>query len=308
MRKKFSIIGAGQVGGTAAFIAALRELGDIVIVNRTAGMAQGKALDIAEASPILGFDSKVIGTGNYSEIKNSDIVIITSGLQRTPGMSREELLNKNAEIIKDVCANVKKYANKAILIVVTNPLDAMVYAAMKFTRFPKQRLIGMAGTLDSSRFRSFIAMELGVSVKDIYAMVLGSHGDLMVPLTMYCTVAGIPLTELLPKEKIEKIVERTRNAGAEILDLEKESSAFYAPGAAIIDIVEAIAHDKKRILPCAAYLEGEYGIKGIFLGVPALIGSNGIERVIELKLNKEESDALRKSADAIKELLKDLKI
>ncbi len=302
-RKKVSIIGAGKVGATAAQILAYRELCDIVLWNRTAETAQGIALDIEESAPTEEFDVNIIGTSDYKDIKDSEIVAIAAGAQRKEGMTREQLLNINAEIVKAACEQVKKYAPKSKLIVLTNPLDAMVYVAKKVTDFTRERVIGMAGILDSSRFGEFIAMELGVSVEDISALVLGGHGDFMVPLPRYASVAGIPLMELLDKKKIDRIIERTRNAGAEIIKLEKESSAYYAPASSLVQMIEAILKDKKRILPCAAYLEGEYGIRGIFIGVPCMLGSNGIEKIFELKLTKEEQTKVKKSADKIRELV-----
>ena len=302
-RKKISIIGAGRVGSTAAQLCAYKELADIVLVNRTPEIAQGLALDLEESAPIEEFDVSITGTGDYADIKGSEIVCITAGAQRKEGMSRDELLNVNAEIVKSASEQVKKYAPNCKLIVVTNPLDAMVYVAKKVTKFPRERVMGMAGILDSTRFRTFIAMELGVSIEDASALVLGGHGDFMVPLPDHSSVAGIPITELLPENKIKKLIERTRKGGAEIIALEKESSAYFAPASSLVQMIEAILKDKKMILPCAAYLQGEYGIKGIFMGVPVTLGSNGVEKILELSLTKEEKQQLMQSAKAIKDLV-----
>ncbi len=306
MRKKVSIIGAGSVGSTTAQILAYREICDIVLWNRTAGKAMGIALDLKESAPIEGFDVKIKGTGDPRDMKDSDIVIITAGIPRKEGMSRDELLKVNSVIIKNACAEIKKLAPNCILIVLTNPLDAMVYIAKKVTGFPKQRVIGMAGILDSSRFAEFIATELGVSVDDVSALVLGGHGDFMVPLPRYTSVAGIPVTEVLDKAKISRLIDRTINAGAEIIKLEKDSSAFYAPASSLATMVDSILKDKKKILPCAAYLDGEYGLKGIFMGVPVVLGSKGVEKIIELELTKEEKQAVKTSGGKIQELVKKL--
>jgi len=303
MRKKITIIGSGNVGATTALWTALRELGDIVLFNRTKGLAEGKALDLKEASPLEGFDLEIAGTDRFEDTRDSDVVVVTAGLPRQPGMSREELLHKNASLVADLCANVAKFSPNSVLILVTNPVDALVHVAAKATAFPKHRIVGMAGILDSSRFRTFIALELGVSVEDINALVLGGHGDFMVPLPRHASVSGIPLTDLLSDARIKALIERTRHGGAEILSLQKVSSAFYAPAAATEQMVETIVRDKKRVLPCVAYLEGEYGIQGIFMGVPVLLGSKGVERVLELKLNTAELEALRKSADAVRKLV-----
>lgn len=306
MRKKVSIIGAGRVGSTTAQILAYKGICDIVLWNRTPESAIGLALDMEESAPIEGFDVKIKGTGSYSDIKDSDIVIVTAGVPRKEGMSRDDLLKINAGIVKNVCENVKRYAPNCILIVLTNPLDAMVYIARRTTGFTKQRVIGMAGILDSSRFSEFIAMELGVSVDDVSALVLGGHGDFMVPLPRYTSVAGIPVGELIQKAKLQKLIERTVNAGAEIIKLEKDSSAFYAPASSLVTMVDAILKDKKKILPCAAYLDGEYGLKGIFMGVPVILGSKGVEKIIELDLTKEEKQAVKASGEKISELIKTL--
>lgn len=306
MRKKVSIIGAGRVGSTTAQILAYKGICDIVLWNRTAESAMGIALDMEESAPIEGFDVKIKGTGSYSDIRDSDLVILTAGVPRKEGMSRDDLLKTNAAIVKSVCENVKRYAPNCILIVLTNPLDAMVYIARRVTGFTKQRVIGMAGILDSSRFSEFIAMELGVSVEDVSALVLGGHGDFMVPLPRYTSVAGIPVTEMIQKTKLQKLIERTVNAGAEIIKLEKDSSAFYAPASSLVTMVDAILKDKKKILPCAVYLDGEYGLKDIFMGVPVILGSKGVEKIIELDLTKEEKQEVKASGEKISELIKTL--
>ena len=305
-RKKITIVGAGNVGATAAHWAAERELGDIVLVDIIEGMPQGKALDLMEASPTGGFDSNIIGTNGYEETKDSDVVIITSGLARKPGMSREDLLQKNKEIIQSVTEQVVKHSPNCIIIMVSNPLDTMTYLALKVSKFPKNRVVGMAGILDTARFRTFIAMELNVSVEDTQAMLLGGHGDTMVPLPRYSTVAGIPITELLPEEKIDALVERTRTGGAEIVSLLKTGSAYYAPASAAVEMAEAILKDSKKILPCAAYLEGEYGLNDICFGVPVKLGANGIEEIIELKLNADEMAAVKKSAEGVNKSIDNL--
>jgi len=302
-RKKVSVIGAGQVGATAAFLAAQRELGDIVLMDIVEGLPQGKALDMFEASPILGFNASITGTQDYADTANSDLVIITSGVARKPGMSRDDLLSTNVRIVADVAANVAKYSPDCVLLVVTNPLDAIVYTAKQVTGFPKQRVIGMAGVLDAARMRAFIAAELNVSIENVAAFVLGGHGDMMVPLPRYSTVAGIPITELLSKERVDAICERTANGGAEIVGYLKTGSAFYAPGASVVQMAEAILKDKRRILPCCAYLEGEYGVNGYYLGVPCKLGGGGIAAVIELDLNDQESRALRASLEGVKKLV-----
>jgi malate dehydrogenase len=301
-RKKVSIVGAGNVGATAGQRIADKELADVVLIDIVEGVPQGKALDLAESGPIEGYDSRLTGTNNYKDTANSDIVVITAGIPRKPGMSRDDLLKTNYGIVKDVTEQVVKHSPNCIIIVVSNPLDAMVQTAFRISKFPKQRVIGMAGVLDSARFRTFIGMELNVSVENIHAFVLGGHGDTMVPLPRYSTVSGIPITDLLPKETIDRIVQRTRDGGAEIVSLQK-TSAWYAPGSAIVDMVDAILRDRKKILPCAAYLEGEYGINGMFVGVPVKLGERGIEQVIEINLTLEERAALQKSAAAVKELV-----
>jgi len=299
---KITIIGAGNVGATTAQRLAEMESGDIVLLDVVEGMPQGKALDLMQASPVYGYHSRIVGTNTYEETKNSDLIIVTSGLARKPGMSRDDLVKVNTGIVKSVVEQAVRESPDAILIVVSNPLDAMAYAAYKVSKFPRERVIGMAGVLDSSRLITFIAGELNVSIENIHAFVLGGHGDTMVPVKRYMTVAGIPVTELLPKDKLDTIIERTRNGGAEIVNLLKAGSAFYAPSASIAEMVDAILKDKKKILPCTVLCEGEYGFKGIFLGLPVKLGRKGIEEIIELKLDKEESEALKKSAEAVREL------
>lgn len=302
-RKKITVVGAGFVGSTAAHWAAQKELGDVVLVDINDGAAKGKALDLFEASPINGFDSKVTGTSDYSQTKDSDVVIITAGLPRKPGMSRDDLLATNAKIMKDVCVQVKNTSPNAVVIIVSNPLDAMCTVAMETLGFPKERVIGMAGILDSARFRSFIAEELNVSVKDIQAFVLGGHGDTMVPMPRHVAIGGVPLTEMLSKERIDALVQRTRTGGAEIVGLLKTGSAYYAPSLSAVDMAEAILKDQNRILPCAAYLTGEYGIKNLFIGVLCQLNGKGLDRVIEVKLNDEERAGLENSTKAVRELV-----
>src|SRR5690606_12588198 len=302
-RKKISVIGAGFVGSTCAHWAAQKELGDIVLVDINEGAAKGKALDLFEASPVEGFDSNVTGTSDYKDTAGSDVVIITAGLPRKPGMSRDDLLATNAKIMKDVCRGIKEYSPNAIVIVVSNPLDAMAYVALKELGFPRERVIGMAGILDSARFRSFIAEECDVSVEDVHAFVLGGHGDTMVPMPRHCSVGGVPLQEMMSAERIEAIVDRTRKGGAEIVGLLKTGSAFYSPAASAVQMAEAILRDQQRILPCAAELDGEYGVKGLFVGVPCKLGGNGLEKVIEIKLNDTEKAGLENSVNAVKELV-----
>ena len=307
-RKKITVVGAGFVGATAAHWAALKELGDVCLIDIVEGMPQGKGLDLRQASPIEGFDSDVVGTNDYADTADSDVVIITAGLPRKPGMSRDDLLAKNTEIVKGVTEQVAKYSPEAVIIVVANPLDAMVYVAHKASGFPPHRVLGMAGVLDSARFRTFIAMELDVSVKDVNAFVLGGHGDSMVPLPRYSTVAGIPLPDLLPADKIEAMVQRTRDGGAEIVGLLKTGSAFFAPSAAAVQMAESILKDKKRILPCAAYCDQEYNVGGYFVGVPVKLGANGVEEVIEISLLPEEQAAFQKSVDAVKGLVQKIDV
>ena len=304
MRPKISVIGgAGNVGSTAGLIAAQKELGDVVLLDipPAEGAAQGKALDMSEMSPIERFDAWVTGTSDYAQIAGSDLVIVTAGLPRKPGMTREDLLLKNAEIIQSVAQGIKAHAPEAIVLVVSNPIDVMTYLMWKVTGFPAERVIGQAGILDSCRFRTFIAMELDCSVEDISTMVLGGHGDSMVPLVRYTSVSGIPLTELLPAERIEALVERTRNGGAEIVQLIGTGSAYFAPGAAVVQMAEAILRDKRRILPCSAHLTGQYGIDDVYIGVPIMLGTGGLLRIFELALDDEELASLRKSAGIYRE-------
>lgn len=306
-RKKITVVGAGFVGSTCAHWAAAKELGDVVLVDINDGAAKGKALDLYEASPVESFDSKITGTSDYKDTKDSDVVIITAGIPRKPGMSRDDLLSTNSKIMKEVCQGVKQYSPNAFVIIVSNPLDAMAYVAKQELGFPRNRVIGMAGVLDTARYRTFISEALNVSVKDITALVLGGHGDTMVPLPRYTMIGGIPLTEMMPQEQIDKIVDRTRNGGAEIVGLLKTGSAYYAPAASAVQMAESILKDQKRVLPCAALLEGEYGVKGLFVGVPCLIGGTGIEKVIELKLNDTEKKMMDHSIKAVTELVEALK-
>ncbi len=305
MDKKVTVVGAGNVGATAAQRLAEKELCDVVLVDIIDGVPQGKALDLTEAAPIEKHDAHLIGTNDYEASAGSDVVIITAGIPRKPGMSRDDLISTNAGIVKNVTKQVTSLSPDAVLIVISNPLDAMCHVAYDASGFPKNRVMGMAGVLDSARFRAFIAMELDVSVENTHAFVLGGHGDTMVPLPRYSTVAGIPITELLSPDRIEALVDRTANGGAEIVSLLKTGSAYYAPASAGVEMAEAILKDKKKILPCAALLEGEYGIHGLFIGVPVKLGTNGIEEIIEIKLTEAEKARLQKSADAVQEL-KDL--
>jgi len=304
MRKKVTIVGAGNVGATCAHWIASKELADVVLIDIMEGVPQGKGLDLLEAMPVEKKDCSILGTNDYADTANSDIVVITAGIPRKPGMSRDDLLNTNHKIMQDVVGKVVKYSPNCIIIVVSNPLDAMAQAAFKMSGFSRNRVIGMAGVLDSARFRTFIAQELDVSVENVTAFVLGGHGDTMVPLARYSTVAGIPITELIEPAMLEALIQRTRDGGAEIVKYLKTGSAFYAPSASACEMVEAILKDKKKILPCAVYLEGEYGINGLFVGVPAKLGAHGLEKVIEIKLTPEESAALKKSAEAVTELVK----
>ena len=302
MRKKVSIVGAGNVGATAAHWIAAKELADVVLIDVVEGIPQGKALDLLEAMPIEKRDVHIAGANDYAATAHSDIVVITAGIARKPGMSRDDLLHTNYKIMSDVISKVIAQSPEAILIVVSNPLDAMAQAAFKQSGFNRERVIGMAGILDSARFRTFIAEELNVSVENVTAFVLGGHGDTMVPLARYSTVAGIPITELIPKDRLDAIIQRTRDGGAEIVKHLKTGSAYYAPSAAATEMVEAILKDKKKIVPCAVYLQGEYGIEGYFIGVPCKLGAAGLEKIIEIKLTAEEDAALKKSAEAVKEL------
>lgn len=307
MDKKVTVVGAGNVGATAAQRLSEKELCDVVLIDIIEGIPQGKALDLTEAAPIEKHDAHLMGANSYEASEGSDIVIITAGIPRKPGMSRDDLISTNAGIMKNVTQEVAKYSPNAIIIVVSNPLDAMCHVAYEASNFPKQRVIGMAGVLDSARFRSFIAMELNVSVENTHAFVLGGHGDTMVPLPRYSTVAGIPITELISQDRIDALVKRTANGGAEIVSLLKTGSAYYAPASAAVEMAEAILKDKKKILPCATLLEGEYGIRDLFIGVPVKLGSGGVEEVIEIKLTEQEQAALNKSADAVLELKETLK-
>jgi malate dehydrogenase len=307
MHQKVTVIGAGNVGATAAQRLAEKELCDVVLVDIIEGVPQGKALDLSEAAPIEKHDARLTGTNNYDASEGSDIVIITAGIPRKPGMSRDDLLKINAGIMKDVTQNVAKRSPNAVLIIVSNPLDAMCHVAYENSGFTKNRVIGMAGVLDSARFRTFIAMELDVSVESTHAFVLGGHGDTMVPLPRYSTVAGIPITELISEERIGALVQRTANGGAEIVSLLKTGSAYYAPASAAVEMAEAILKDKKKILPCAAYLEGEYGIHNLFIGVPVKLGAKGVEEIIQISLTETEQAALDKSAAAVKDLVETLK-
>jgi malate dehydrogenase len=307
MKTKVTVVGGGNVGATVAQGIALKELADVVVVDIIEGVPQGKTLDLMETAPVEKYDAILTGSNSYDPTENSDIVVITAGMPRKPGMSRDDLLWKNEEIVAGVTREVVKRSPNSILVVVSNPLDAMCEVARRVSRFPRERVIGMAGVLDSARMRAFIAMELKVSVENTHAFVLGGHGDTMVPLPRFSTVAGIPITELISKERIDAIVDRTRNGGAEIVNLLK-TSAWYAPGASTVEMVEAILKDKRKILPCAAFLQGEYGIRGLFVGVPVKLGGNGIEQIIEIKLTEDERAALNKSAAAVKEVVDKLKV
>src|SRR5271169_4930323 len=301
-RDKIALIGSGQIGGTLAHLVGLKELGDVVMFDIAEGVPQGKSLDIAQSSPVDGFDSNLVGANSYEALDGAKVCIVTAGVPRKPGMSRDDLLSINLKVMEQVGAGIKKYAPDAFVICITNPLDAMVWALQKASGLPHKKVVGMAGVLDSARFRYFLADEFNVSVEDITAFVLGGHGDTMVPLARYSTVAGIPITELIAPDRLEAIVQRTRDGGAEIVKFLKTGSAYYAPSAAAVEMTEAILKDKKKILPCAAYLEGEYGISGYYIGVPCKLGAAGLEKIIEIKLTAEEDAALKKSADAVKEL------
>lgn len=305
-RAKISIIGAGNVGATTAHWCAAAELGDIVLVDvpQTEDMPKGKALDLMQSSPVMMFDANVTGTTSYDATKDSDVVVITAGLPRKPGMSRDDLLGTNAKIMTAVCTEIKKTSPNAVVIVVSNPLDAMVQRAMQVTGFPPARVVGQAGVLDTARYRTFLAMELGVSVEDISALLMGGHGDTMVPLPSCTSVGGIPVTQLIKPERLKEIIERTAKGGAEIVSLLKTGSAYYAPAAATTQMVEAIVRDKKRLIPCAAYCDKEYGVGGFYVGVPVILGTNGVEKIVELKLEETEKAAFQKSVDAVKELVK----
>ena len=300
MRPKITVIGAGHVGETVAFNCARMELGDVVLLDILDGVPQGKALDTYEASPIFGFDSHVLGTNGYADTAGSHLVVMTAGLPRKPGMSRDDLLTKNTEIVADCVRRAVEHSPDALLLVVTNPLDVMCEVARRVSGFPRERVLGMAGILDSARMRSFIAMELGVSVEDTHAFVLGGHGDSMVPLARYSTVAGVPITKLIPHDRVDSIIERTRKGGGEIVSLLKSGSAYYAPALAVTEMVEAILKDKHKILPCSVFLEGEYGVHDTYVGVPVQLGRKGMEKVFEIALTDDESAALHASADAVK--------
>ena len=303
MRKKITVVGAGNVGATCAHRLADKALGDVVLTDSIEGVPQGKALDLLQAGPVEGYDVLLTGANNYEPTANSDIVVVTAGFPRKPGMSRDDLVLKNSEVVKQAVEQVVKYSPECILIVVTNPLDAMCHVAYETAGFSKNRVIGMAGILDSARFRTFIAQELNVSVENVHAFVLGGHGDTMVPLARFSTVAGIPITELLDQATIDRLIQRTRDGGAEIVKLLKAGSAYYAPSAAVVEMVDAILNDRKKILPCAAYLEGEYGIRNLFVGVPCKLGARGLEQVLEIKLTPEEDAALKKSAASVQALV-----
>lgn len=302
-RNKVTVVGAGNVGATTAQRIAEAGLADVVLVDIIEGLPQGKALDLAEAAPVVGHDARITGTNDYAETAGSDIVVVTSGLARQPGMSRDDLLAKNAGIVRSVVEQAVKHSPDAILIIVTNPLDAMCHVAMQASGFPRERVLGMAGVLDSARFRTFIAQELGVSVEDTHAFVLGGHGDTMVPLPRYSTVAGIPITELLSPERVKALCERTANGGAEVVALLKTGSAFYAPAASVFEMVESILLDRRRVLPCAVLLQGEFRTRDLFVGVPAILGRGGLERVLEIPLTDEEQAAFDRSAGAVRELV-----
>ena len=302
-RDKVTVIGAGNVGATTAQRIAEAGLADVVLIDIVEGLPQGKGLDLAEAAPVVAHDANVVGTNDYADTAGSDVIVVTSGLARQPGMSRDDLLTKNAGIVRSVVESAAAVSPDAIIVVVTNPLDAMCHVAMDASGFPRERVIGMAGVLDSARFRTFIARELGVSVEDTHAFVLGGHGDTMVPLSRYSTVAGVPITELLPADRVRALEERTANGGAEIVGLLKTGSAFYAPAAGAFEMVEAILLDRKRVLPCAVRLQGEFGVDGLFVGVPVVLGRGGMERVFEIELTDEERAAFQRSADAVRELV-----
>ena len=300
MRKKVTVVGAGNVGATLAQRIAERDHVDVVLIDVAEGVPQGKALDLMEAAPVLGYDANIIGTNSYEETAGSALIVITAGLARKPGMSRDDLLAANADIVRHVAAETGRRSPDAVMIVVTNPMDVMAFVAMKASGFPRERVFGMGGVLDAARFRAFIAMELEVSVENTNAFVLGGHGDFMVPLPRYSSVAGIPITELMSKEQIDRLVDRTRNGGAEIVALLKTGSAYYAPSVATLEMMESVLLDKKKILPCSAYLTGEYGVHGVFAGVPVKLGAKGVEQVLEVKLNADEKAAFMKSVDAVR--------
>ena len=303
MRTKVTVVGAGNVGATTAQRLAERDYADVVLVDIVEGMPQGKALDLNQSGPVVGYEPNLVGTNGYAETAGSDIVVITSGFPRQPGMSRDDLLGKNKEIVSGVAAEVAERSPDAIVIVVTNPLDAMCHVAFDVTGFPRQRVVGMAGVLDSARFRTFLAWELGVSVRDVTGFVLGGHGDTMVPVVSYTNVAGVPVTQKISADRLEEIVQRTRDGGAEVVKLLQKGSAFYAPAAAVAEMVDSIVHDQKRVLPCAALCQGEFGIDGLFVGVPVRLGREGIEEIVEIELDDAEREALQASAGAVRELV-----
>jgi malate dehydrogenase len=307
-RNKIALIGAGNIGGVLAEQIAYRELGDVVLFDVVEGLPQGKALDIAEGAPIRGSDAKILGTNRYEDLHGANLVIITAGLARKPGMSRDDLLAKNLEIMKSVALGVKQHAPGAMVIVISNPLDAMVYTFKQISGFPKNRVVGMAGVLDSTRFRTFVAWELGVSVEDVTALVLGGHGDTMVPLPRYAQIAGIPIGKLLSSDKIAEISKRTQNAGGEVVNLLKTGSAFVSPGLSAIEMAEAILKDKKRVLACACYLEGEYGVSGLYVGVPCVLGAGGVERVLEVQLDPDERKLFDASVEHVRSLIAQIKL
>jgi malate dehydrogenase len=308
MQHKVTVVGGGNVGASTAQRLAEKEIADVVLIDILEGIPQGKALDMMESAPVEKFDAKMIGANAYEATANSDVVVVTAGLARKPGMSRDDLLHKNTEIVASCVENIVKFSKDTIIVMVTNPLDAMCEVARRVSKLAPERVFGMAGILDSARMRYFISLELGVSVESTHAFVLGGHGDTMVPLPRYSTVAGIPITELLPKERIDAIVKRTAGGGAEIVNLLKSGSAYYAPSSATVEMVDSILRDKKKILPCAAYLTGQYGIDGLYVGVPVKIGRKGVEQIVEIKLTDEEAAALKKSAGAVKELVDLLKV
>ena len=305
-RKKVAVIGSGFVGATCAHLLAFKQLGDIVLLDINEGVAKGKALDLLESSPVDGFDCKVAGTKDYADTADSDLIIVTAGLPRKPGMSRDDLLAINAKIMKEVCSGIKQYSPNSVVIVVSNPLDAMAYIAKRELGFPRNRIMGMAGILDTARFKTFIAEELSVSVKDVHAFVLGGHGDTMVPMPRHCSVGGVPLLELLDQSRIDALIERTQKGGAEIVGLLKTGSAYYAPAASAVQMAEAILKAENRILSCTAYLEGEFGVQDLFIGVPVILGANGLEKVIEVKLNEQEQKQFDHSVNAVKNLVSQL--
>ena len=307
-RPKIALIGGGNIGGVLAEQAAYRELGDVVLFDVVEGLPQGKALDMAEGAPVLDADARISGTNDYADIAGADVVIITAGLARKPGMSRDDLLNTNLSIMKQVAKGVRDNAPDAFVIVISNPLDAMVYTFKEISGFPKERVVGMAGVLDSARFRAFVAWELGVSVEDVTALVLGGHGDTMVPLIRYCTVAGIPVSQLIAKEKLDAIVERTKGAGGEVVALLKTGSAFVSPALCAIEMAEAILKDKKRVLACACLLEGEYGVNGLYVGVPCVIGGNGLERVLEVEMDADERKLFDASVEHVRTLVDQIQL